>query len=219
VTAPADLVREACDLLAGYLPQLARATPEPDAAAFAAPGMTARPPAAPLPGNPAVIYALTGIHATARQLEGVLKYAAGARRPGLLAVRGGSDDNTLAALDSICGLIEAADDDLYGIVITELEQRLKETRSVAAIDEAQRWRYVQGRYCPYCRCAALQVLLDERGRPSGRVECHSHPPPACRDGNGRRPVATMGTSDRGEPELRWDDGLTETVPDLTVEAG
>jgi hypothetical protein len=27
----------------------------------------------------------------------------------------------------------------------------------------------------------------------------------------------MGTSDRGEPELRWDDGLTETVPDLTVE--
>jgi hypothetical protein len=218
LTTPADLVREACDLLAGYLPQLARATPEPDAAAFAAPGMTARPPAAPLPGNAAALYALTGIHATARQLEGILKYAAGARRPGLLAVRGGSDANTLAALDSITSLVAIADDELYRMVISELDARVNDARSVAAIDEAQRWRYLRGRACPYCGCWTLKVLLDAAGRPAGHVECHSHPSVRCADGNGLRPAAAMGTDERGRAALMWADGRVETAPDLE-EAG
>ncbi len=171
---PADLVREACDLLAGYLPRLARETPEPDCTAFAAPGMTARPSAAPIPGNVPAFYALTGIHATALQLEGVLKYAAGARRPGLLAVRGGSTVNVHEALNAICALIDIADDDLYRMVISELEQRLAEAGAVPGIDEAQRWRPVQSRPCPYCGCFFLRVLLDAHLQPGGRVECFGH---------------------------------------------
>jgi hypothetical protein len=171
LTVPADLVREACDQLAGILPRLARETPDPDCSAFAAPGMTARPSAAPVPGNAAVIYAKSGIDAAARQLEGILLYNAGRRRPGLLAVRGGSDANTLAALEAIGRLIARADDDLYRMVVAELEQRLDDARAVPAIDEAQRWRAVPQRPCPYCGCSTLHVLEDAAGEPSGRVEC------------------------------------------------
>jgi len=218
VATAADLVREACTLLASYLPRLERLAPEPDVAAPAAPGMAARPPAAPLPGNAAALFALTSVHATARQLEGVLKYAAGARRGGPLAVRGGSDANTLAALDAIGALAEIADDDLYRLVIAELEQRLDEARSVAAIDEAQRWRHLRGRACPYCGClVTLKVALDARGRPTGHVECFAGARAdggRCLDGNGLRPVAAMGTDERGRPVLAWADGRVETVPDL-----
>jgi hypothetical protein len=182
VTNPADLVQEACDLLADILPRLARETAEPSAEG-PAPGMHARAAAAPLPGNAPAFYARTGIDATARQLEGVLKYAAGARRPGPLAVRGGSAANTLGALDAICGLIAVADDDLYRLVITELEQRLNEARQVRAIDEAERWRPVPSRACPY-RCFFLKVLIDSRGQPAGRVGCFGHLPSGepCRAG-------------------------------------
>ena len=55
MTDPADLVQEACDLLAALYPLLAHETPDPDCSAFAAPGMTARPSAAPVPGNAAVM--------------------------------------------------------------------------------------------------------------------------------------------------------------------
>ena len=169
MTAPADIVREACDLLAALYPRLAAETPDPDCSAFAAPGTTARPPAAPVPGNAAVIYAKTGIDAAARQLEGVLLYSAGSRRPG--PVRGGSDANTLAALEAIGRLIARADDDLYRMVVAELEQRLDEARSVPVIDEAERWRPVPQRPCPYCGYSTLRVLLDAAGQPAGRVEC------------------------------------------------
>jgi hypothetical protein len=210
VTNPADPVQEACDLLAGYLPRLEAEAAEPSAEG-PAPGMHGRPAAAPLPGNPPALYALTAIRASARQLEGILKYAAGARRPGLLAVRGDSDANTLKALDAICNLIAIAGDDLYRIVISELEQRLNEARQVRAIDEAEQWRYVRGRACPYCGCYFIKVLLDAAGRPSGQAKCHAV---GCADRNGYRPVATMGTDGHGIPVLAWADGLTELVADL-----
>jgi len=174
MTDPADLVQEACGLLAQLVPRLRREAPVPDETAFAAPGMTARPAAAPLPGNPAAIYALTSIHATARQLEGVLKYAAGARRPGPLAARGGSDANTAGALAAITSLIGIADDDLYRLVISELEQRLDEARQFRAIDEAGQWRSVGGgSVCPFCRGSSLKALLDARRQP-GRIQCFGH---------------------------------------------
>jgi hypothetical protein len=173
VTNPADHVQETCDQLADILPRLARETAEPSAEG-PAPGMHARAAAAPMPGNAPAFYARTGIDATARQLEGVLKYAAGARRPGPLAVRGGSTANTHKALDVICDLIGIADDDLYRLVITELEQRLEEARRVRAIDEAERWRPVASRACPYCRCYFLKVLEDARGEPTGPIECFGH---------------------------------------------
>ena len=211
MTDPAELVREACDLLAGYLPRLAELTPEPDDAAWAAPGLSGRPPAAPLPGNAQAIYAKTGIEASALHIEGVLKYAAGARRPGLLAVRGWSDVNILGALDAIPALIGAADDDLYRIIIGELEARLDDARKVRAIDEAQQWRYLRGRQCRYCGChASLRVLLDAAGRPTDHIECFGHDEyrVPC------RAVVVMDTDERGRPGLRWPDGVFEAAPDL-----
>ena len=206
---PVDLVREACTLLAGYLPQLARLTPEPDIAECAAPGMSARPSAAPVPGNVPAFYAKTSIDATARQLEGVLKYATGARRGGLLAVRGGSDANTLQALDAISGLIAIADDDFYRLILSELDARLDEARCVRAIDEAQQWRYVPHHRCRYCECASLKVALDERGAATAHVECFGH------DAAGRpcRTTAAMTTDSHGRAGLAWPDGFFEPGPD------
>jgi len=206
LTGPADPVQEACDQLAAYLPRLEREAPVPDETAFAAPGMTARPPAPPLPGNAAALFALTSIHATARQLEGVLKYAAGARRPGVLAVRGGSDANTAGALDAITALIGIAGDDLYRVVITELEQRLDEARQVRAIDEAEQWRPVRSRACPYCECFFLKVLTDARGEPTGRIECFGH-----RESGAPCRAAWSGLADI-VPDLARADALT--APDL-----
>jgi hypothetical protein len=82
---------------------------------------------------------------------------------------------------------------------------------VDAIDEAQRWRPLPSRACPYCGCWFLRVLLDGAGRPTWHVECHAV---RCCDGNGLRPAAAMGTDDHGRPVLAWADGRVETVPDL-----
>jgi hypothetical protein len=173
VTDPADLVREACDLLAGLMPRLARETAEPSPEGLAA-GTIGRHTVAPVPGNPPAFYARTGIDATARQLEGILLYAAGARRPGPLSARGGSALNTHRALEAITRLIAKADDDLYRMVVAELEQRLGEAQQVRAIDEAERWRPVPSRPCPRCRCYFLRVQEDARGQPGPSVRCFGH---------------------------------------------
>jgi hypothetical protein len=216
VTTPADLVREACGLLAGYMGTLERLVAEP--ATRGGTGSTGyvsvRVAETPEPWNAPAGRALMDAHEGARRLEAVLRYALHGH-PGQR--RGGSTGNTLAALDAIPRLAAGLDTDAEALAARIVERWVNEARSVPAIDEAQRWRYVQGRRCPYCKCGSLKVALDARNQPAGRVECHSHPSVGCRDGNGRRPAATMGTSGRGEPELRWDDGLTETVPDLTVE--
>jgi hypothetical protein len=175
---PADLVRDACTLLAGLVPRLAELTPDPDAAEFAAAGVTARPSAAPLPGNVPAFYAKTGVEASALHLEGVLKYAAGNRRGGPLVVRGWSDANVLLALAAIPALFAAVegDPDTERLVIAELEQRAEEARRCRAIDEAEQWRPLRSRPCPCCGCYFLRVLLDAAARPAGRVECFGHLP-------------------------------------------
>jgi hypothetical protein len=172
VTDPADLVQEACVLLAELVPRLRRETPVPDETAFAAPGMTARPAAAPVPGNPPAFFACTSIGSSARWAEGLLLYAVGAsgREP-----RGGSDANTVRVLTEVIPKLAAGvDDDTYRMVIAELEQRLEEARSVRAIDEAEQWRPVRSRACPHCGCFFLRVLLDAAKRPTGRIECFGH---------------------------------------------
>jgi hypothetical protein len=172
LTDPADLVQEACDLLAELMPRLRRETPVPDETAFAAPGMTARPAAAPVPGNPPAFFAYTSIQASARWAEELLLYAvsAGERGP-----RGGSDANTARVLTEVIPKLAAgAGDEAYGLVLRELDARVTEARSVRAIDEAEEWRPVRSRPCPYCGCFFLRVLLDAAKRPAGRIECFGH---------------------------------------------
>jgi hypothetical protein len=195
LTDPADLVREACDQIAGLLPRLRRETAQPSPEGLAA-GTIGRHTVAPVPGNPPAFYAKTGIDATARQLEGILLYAAGARRPGPLSARGGGDGGTLKALKAITRLIARADDDLYRMVVSELEQRLGEAQQVRAIDEAERWRYVRARPCPRCGCYALKVLENARGQPAGRIGCFGK------------------HAEYGEPcRAAWP-GLADIIPDL-----
>jgi hypothetical protein len=207
---PADLVREACDLVAGYLPRLEELTPEPDIAECAAPGMTARPPAAPVPGNPQAFYAYTAIGSSARWAEDLLLYAVGAAPRDEDGRRGGSDANTIRVLTMVIPRLAAgAGDDTLGLLLRELGQRLDDARQVAGIDEARHWRALpKPRACPYCGCWFLKADMDAR---PVIIMCHTV---GCQDGNGLRPVATMGTDGSGVPELQWADGTAETVPDL-----
>ncbi len=174
MTGPADPVQEACVLLARMVPRLAELTPEPDYAVDA-PGMIARPvagiTAAPVPGNPPAFFAYTSIQSSARWAEELLLYAVGASEREL---RGGSDANTVRVLTEVLPKLAAGvDDDTYRIVIAELDQRLDEARSVRAIDEAEQWRPVRSRACPFCGCFFLKTLLDARRQP-GRIECFGH---------------------------------------------
>ncbi len=205
---PVDLVREACVLLASYLPVLERLVAEPSSTANAAAGMSPRPPDSPEPWNAPAGRALMDAHEGTRRLEAALRYAV-TGHPG--SRRGGSPGNTAAALAAIPKLAAGLDKDAEAAAVRILDRWANEARAVRAIDEAQQWRSLRSRPCPHCRCYFLKVLLDAAGRPSGHVECFTV---GCQDGTGARPVAAMGTDDRGRPVLAWADGLTETVPDL-----
>jgi hypothetical protein len=206
VTGPADLVQETCDLLAGLVPRLERETAEPSAGGLTA-GTTGRHTAAPVPGNPPAFFTYTSIHYSARWAADLLLYAVGAdRRAGRT---GGSDAVTVRLLtDVIPKLAAGAGDEAFRLIISELEQRLNEARSVRAIDEAEQWRPVPSRACPYCRCYFLRVLIDSRGQPAGRVGCFGHLPSGdpC-----RAAWASLA-------EIARDLERAETVPDLE-EAG
>jgi hypothetical protein len=199
VADPADLVREACTLLAKYFPQLGRDAAEPSSEGSAVPGMNARSAAAPLPGNPPAFYAYTSIWASARWAEELLLYAVGASSRD--EQRGGSDDNTDKLLTQVIPKLAAGvDDDTYGLVLRELDQRVTEALTVSTIDEVQQWRPLPSRPCPYCRCFFLKVLLDMRGHPAGHIECFGHLP-------------------SGKPcRAAWA-SLAEIVPDLALAEG
>ena len=172
---PADLVREACDLLAGLMPRLRRETIEPSAEG-SAPGMTGRPAAAPVPGNPPAFFAYTSIGSSARWAEELLLYAVGAGKRD--EARGGSDANTIRVLTEVIPKLAAGldGDEAYGMVLRELDRRVNEAQKVRAIDEAEQWRPVPSRPCPYCGCFFLKVMIDSRGQPAGRVGCFGHLP-------------------------------------------
>jgi hypothetical protein len=182
VTDPADFVQEACVLLAELVPRLRRETPVPDETAFAAPGMTARPAAAPVPGNPPAFFAYTSISSSAKWAVDLMLYAVGSgKRDEWQEGWGGSDANTVRVLTEVIPKLAAgaklaggAGDEAYGLVLRELDQRVEEARSVRAIDEAEQWRPVRSRACPSCGCFFLRVLLDAAKRPAGRIECFGH---------------------------------------------
>ena len=211
---PADLVQEACDLLARYIPVLEDEVAE-QSAEGPAPGMTARRAETPEPWNGPAGRALMDAWEGIPRLEAALRYALNGH-PG--ARRGGSAGNITAAMAAIPKLAAGLAEDGEARAARYLERLINEARRLRAIDEAEQWRYIRGRPCRYCKCISLKVLLDAAGRPTGRVECHTWPSVRCTDGNGYRPVATMGTDDRGVPGLKWADGQWEPAPDLEGQA-
>jgi hypothetical protein len=212
VTTPADLVREACDLLSGYMGTLELLVAEPASTQDAAVGMSPRPADTPEPWDASVGRALMDGHEGVRRLEAVLRYTLNGH-PGQR--RGGSTGNTLAALDAIPKLAAGLPEDDEAVAARIVERWVNAARAVAAIDEAQRWRHVRGRACPYCKClVTIKVLLDRDLQPTGYVECRSAASVRCTDGNGRRPSARISTDDHGRVVLAWADGLVEAAPDM-----
>jgi hypothetical protein len=146
---------------------------EPASTQQAAAGMSPRPADTPEPWDASVGRALMDGHEGVRRLEAVLRYTLNGH-PG--PRRGGSAGNTLAALDAIPRLAAGLDEDAGDAAIRVLHRWIGSAQAVAAIDEAERWRPLPQRPCPYCRCYFLRVLIDPRGQPAGRVGCFGHLP-------------------------------------------
>ena len=170
---PADLVREACDLLSGYMGTLELLVAEPASTQNAAVGMSPRPADTPEPWDATVGRALMDGHEGVRRLEAVLRYTLNGH-PGQR--RGGSTGNTMAALDAIPKLAAGLDDYDEAVTARIIGRWVNAARAVAAIDEAEQWRPVPQRPCPYCRLCWLKVMIDPRGQPAGRVGCFGHLP-------------------------------------------
>jgi hypothetical protein len=199
---PDGLAREACTLLAGYLPVLERLVAEPVSAPGGAAGMTPRAADAPEPWNGQAGRALMDAHEGTRRLEAALRYAV-TGHPGMR--RGGSTMNTHEALDAIPKLVAGLGRDAESATARILERWINEARCVPAIDEARQWRPLPSRACPYCGYCWLRGDMDAR---PPVISCFLV---GCADGNGLRPVATMGTDEHGRPELAWADGRREIV--------
>lgn len=205
MTTPADLVQEACDLLAGYLPVLERLVAEPSSTQDAAVGMSPRPADTPEPWDAAAGRALMDAHEGVRRLEATLRYVLNGH-PG--ARRGGSAMNTREALDVIPRLAAGLSTDMEDATVRVLNRWIGEAESLAAIDKARHWRTLPSpRTCPYCQTGWLKADMDAR---PVTIVCFMV---RCADRNGLRPVATMGTDGHGIPVLDWADGLTEIVAD------
>jgi hypothetical protein len=171
VTDPADLVREACDLLAGLMPRLELLVAEPSSTQNAAAGMSPRPADTPEPWDAPVGRALMDGHEGVRRLEAALRYVLNGH-PGQR--RGGSTRNTTAALDAIPRLAAGLSGDDEDAAVRALNRWIGAAQAVAAIDEAERWRPLPQRPCPYCACFFLRVQEDARGQPGPGVRCFGH---------------------------------------------
>ena len=205
LTNPADPVGEACDLLARYIPVLEELVAEPSAEG-PAPGMTARSAEVPEPWNAPAGRALMDAHEGTRRLEARLRYELNGH-PGTR--RGGSPGNTMAALDAIPKLAAGLSTDMEDAAVRVLNRWVSAAEALTAIDKARRWRTLPSpRTCPYCGCWFLRADMDAR---PVVITCFAVACPG--DGNGLRPVATMGTDGRGVPVLMWAGGLTEIIAD------
>ena len=167
---PADPVRDSCTRLAGHRAVLERLVTQPPSPSGSI-GMGPRPADAPFPGNAEAFSVLRVIWEKIPRLEASLLTAV-AGHPGLR--RGGSAGNWLDALDAIPGLAAGLPEDGEALVVRLLDWLATQAGRLPGIDEAQRWRPVPQRPCPYCGCYFLRVLEDARGQPAGRVECFGH---------------------------------------------
>ena len=204
-----DEVTAACADLTRYLERLELLFPEPPSGHTKVSSYT-RPTTPPAPGNGPALDAYNTAHEGLRRLEASLRRDvtgdAGPRR-------GSSEGNTHAALAAIPRLAAGLDSTAARLAARVLARWINLAKGVPGIDEARRWRALPKRAgnglppcCPYCHCYQLRADTD-----TGIVACFV---PGCRDGQGQPPVAAMGTSEEGKPQLTWGDGRTESAPVL-----
>ena len=148
--------------------------------------------------NTAAAYAILEVHAGVRELEQDMRY----RISGSLRQRGGSDSNTLAAIDAVVSLAAGSDDWSLRNALRKLERWGWQAR--LALGQTEPWTHIprqpgqRAARCPWCSFATLRM------KPlSGLVRCVN---PACTDGAGQRPVAKVEFGPGfGEPLLVWQD--------------
>lgn len=195
----ADLVRDNATQLPAYVAKLERLITEQSTPAGAA-AMAPRPADAPFPGNAPAFSALMVIWEAVFRIEEFLHDENADPWDDLAAYprqrRGGSTGNFMAALDAIPKLAAGRNEDIEAWAGRALERLNNVARVIPDIDEAEQWRPLPSRACPYCGCWFLKVLLGATGQPDGRVQCFGH-------------------DEHGEPcRASWPGGLLEIAADL-----
>lgn len=199
---PAEEITTLVAELKTLLPRLAELLPEQVADPTRGTLSHHRVTGSPAPWHPEAGPVLMTIHAGVRELEADLRYhvtgCAG-------TARGGSDGNTLAALDAIVRLAFGTPDDVAQDAARRLGRWIEQARQIRDIGESERWIPIhvpKGQLppsCPYCRTFGLRVAQE-----SGRVACAN---PKCVDENGERPKGRIDKNRLdGSAMLVWADG-------------
>jgi hypothetical protein len=187
--------------LTSLLTELEVILPHPPAEGYrpaGASGTPGKPGARMTSWNTAVAYVILEVHAGARELEQNLNYA----KSGHLRERGGSDQNTIAALYSISSLAAGSGDYELREATRTVERWCWKAR--LALGETEPWIQIprvpgqRATRCPFCLFATLRM------KPmSGMLRCVN---PACLDAEGNRPVGKVEFGPAfGEPILVWSD--------------
>jgi hypothetical protein len=154
----------------------------------------------PLAWNAGVAMLLMEIHSGCRELEQDLKYQVSGR----IRTRGGSDGNTVKALEGLPGLVAGVDHAGAVLVARRLESWAFRARLVLGDSEPfARFPRLPGQKAPACPFCHTPDSL--RYRPfSGQVRCLR---PTCRDSQGNRPEGRIDVGDfSGDPLIAWASG-------------
>lgn len=184
---------EQCAALARWLPVAAVLISEPDEDGTTG---SSQPGTRP-PWNNAAAAAVYDAREGIRRLEASMRRDVTGRTG---PRRGGSDANTMAALNAIGALGNAVSDDGVADAARILARWTRQLEQLPGIDEAEPWRRLPAA-CPYCAFPMLRVQPR-----SGQVTCLRSG--VCYDSNGRHPVGHMDVSTlTGDALIRWNDGL------------
>jgi hypothetical protein len=152
---------EACADLQAWLPVAAALITQPDTQ----PAIGRTQPGSQPPWNTAVANILTDIHAGVRDLEQDFRYQV----TGTTATRGGSDGNTLAAIDAITRLAEALTRDHASHAAWLFDQYITQIRQLPSVDLERPWRTIPG---PCARCIRPMLRYQESGHGQpARLRC------------------------------------------------
>lgn len=197
-----EQLREKCDEAAGLHSQLGRIIHLRDGGKGG--GRTGKLDHSQPPWAAPAALTLLELHAWVRAREAEWRLAANfaVRR------RGGSDENTLKALEALCALAHSVDDGRVASSLRELARWNRNARVVLGeMELPKRLPRAKGApepSCPYCERKSLRMLALQ-----GIVRCVNV---ECRDGNERRPVARMEWSGFTQQlELIWADGVTGLI--------
>ncbi len=161
----------------------------------------------PAPWHPEAGPLLYTITEEARRLEASMRLQVAGR---LGERRGGSDANTIAALDAIVQLSYAVDDDGARRAATVVRRWVRSARQVVGLEgRPTRIPVPPGQpqpTCPYCATYSLRVLPHDRA-----VWCINGD---CADRDGRRPRGRLDYDPLGDPMIIWDDGRVSRRRDL-----